>query len=108
MNSAYPLIEHHFSDNVYARQMMMPAGYKVDTHKHNYDHLSILARGTALVKVDGNEQLYIAPACISIEKDKVHEIIAIDDMVWFCIHSTEEKDTSKIDEVLIKGESKCQ
>jgi quercetin dioxygenase-like cupin family protein len=95
-------IIHHFSDNVYARQMSLPKGYKVDTHKHNYDHLSILSNGTALVITDGEPTTYTAPACINIEKDKVHEIYALEDMTWFCIHSTEEKDTSKIDKVLIK------
>lgn len=95
-------IVHHFSDNVYARQMSAPAGYKIDTHKHNYDHLSILSKGTALVRVNNEEKIYSAPACINIEKDKTHEIIALDDISWFCIHSTEEKDISKIDQVLIK------
>ncbi len=101
-----PIIEenivHHFSDNVYAKQMAAPANTKITTHKHKYDHLSILSEGTALVRIDGKEQLYRAPACINIEKNKTHEIIALDNIVWFCIHSTEEKDISKIDEVLIE------
>lgn len=95
-------IEHHFSDNVYARQMSLRAGHKVDTHKHKYNHMSILSSGTALVIIDGKETMYTAPACINIEKDKAHEIVALADIVWFCIHATEEKDMSKIDKVLIK------
>ena len=82
--------------------MEFPAGYRVDTHKHKYDHLSILSKGTALVTIDDESTMYIAPACINIQKDKTHTIIALEDIVWFCIHSTEEKDMSKIDKVLIK------
>jgi quercetin dioxygenase-like cupin family protein len=95
-------VNHYFSDNVYIKQMECPAGYTVDTHKHKYDHLSILSKGTALVTIDDKPTMYTAPACINIEKNKTHTIVALEDIVWFCIHSTEERDMSKIDKVLIR------
>jgi len=33
----------------------------------------------------------------------IHGIKAMSDCVWFCIHSTDEKDPSKVDEILIRG-----
>jgi len=95
-------IVHHFSDNLYAKETIIPAGNILVQHKHPFDHLSVLAKGTVKVTVDGVEREYTAPACLNIEKFKHHSVLAVTDAVWFCIHSTPEKDASKIDEVLIR------
>lgn len=97
-------IKHHFSSGVYAKQMHIPSGYVVGSHSHNFDHLSLLASGEVIVKTDDSEAKYIAPAVITIDKHKNHEIHALKDSVWFCIHATEETDESKVDEVLIMKE----
>lgn len=74
-------------------------------HKHNYDHLSILAQGKVKVLFDNDVvETYTAPACINIVKDVNHTILALEDSVWFCIHQTEETDVNKVDQVLIKKE----
>jgi hypothetical protein len=65
--------------------------------------MSILAEGWVVVKVDGVETEYHAPACINIEAGKNHEIIGVTDSVWYCIHATDETDVEKIDEVLIRS-----
>lgn len=97
-------IQHFFSSGVYAKQMHLPAGHFAVSHKHNYDHLSILAQGVAVVRCGAEETQYVAPACITIKAGEHHEIIAIEDTVWFCIHATDETDADKIDEVLIEKE----
>ena len=96
--------QHHFSSGVYAKQMMLPKGYFAVSHAHNYDHLSILAKGEVIVKTDNSETHYTAPTCITIEKGIHHSITALQDAVWFCIHATEESDPNKVDEVLIMKE----
>lgn len=96
-------IVHHFSDGVYARQMALAAGDIAMTHAHEYDHMSILAQGYAKVEIDGVSTGYRAPACINIAANKHHKIIALTDIVWFCIHATDETDVDKLDEVLIGG-----
>ena len=93
-------IVHYFSSGVYARQMTLPAGHFAVTHAHEYDHMSILASGRAAVETDGETVEYQAPACIEIKADVHHKILALEDVVWFCIHATDETDESKIDEVL--------
>lgn len=95
---------HHFSSGLYAKQMHLPKGYFAVSHAHTYDHLSILAKGKAIVKTDEGENIYTAPACIEIKKDLHHSITALEDVVWFCIHATNETDIDKVDEVLIKKE----
>ena len=97
-------VEHHFSDNVYAKQMRIPKGFKAESHAHVYDHLSILASGEVWVTVDGMAQNYKAPSAITIEKDKVHSVYAVADSVWFCVHATTITDPALVDQVLIKGD----
>lgn len=93
---------HHFSDGLYAKQMTIPKGFMAGMHSHEYSHLSILARGVVIVKTDDGEKSYSAPACIEIKSGLHHSVEALEDSVWFCIHATDEKDASKVDEVLIK------
>lgn len=96
-------ILHHFSDGLYARQMMLPKDHFAVTHAHEYDHLSILASGRVTVEIDGSVEEIAAPACINVAAGKHHRIVALEDSVWFCIHATDEKDPDKLDEVLIGG-----
>jgi quercetin dioxygenase-like cupin family protein len=95
-------IKHYFSGREYARHMALPAGHYADTHRHTFDHLSILARGQARVTVDGVATDYTGPECIVIRAGQVHRIEALTDVVWFCVHATEELDADKIDHELIK------
>jgi quercetin dioxygenase-like cupin family protein len=98
------MIAHHFSDGLYAKETHIPAGQMLMQHKHNYSHLSVLAKGKVVVVKDGDIQIVEAPACIEIVAGENHGVKAITDVVWFCVHATDEKDPSKVDEVLIKGE----
>jgi quercetin dioxygenase-like cupin family protein len=90
-------IEHFFSDNLYVRKMELERGHASFTHKHVYDHLSILAKGSACVTVDGVMTEYVAPAVIEIKKNQVHGIYAIEDLVWYCIHSTDAETAEEIE-----------
>lgn len=95
--------QHHFSEGMYAKQMFLPKEAIACTHKHNYDHLSILAQGKVVVLFDNDTfETYTAPACITIKKGINHAIRALEDSVWFCVHATDETDVDKVDQVLIK------
>jgi len=96
-----PQVKHHFSDNLYAKEMVIPKGYIAGMHKHVFSHLSILASGRALIKTDEYNKEVVAPYCLNIIAETHHQIEALEDCVWFCIHSTDETDVSKVDEVLI-------
>ena len=97
------MITHHFSDGLYAKEMAFKEGEAVLKHTHNYSHLSILAKGKVAVLRGEEIDIVNAPACIEIKAGLTHGVKAITDCVWFCIHATDEKDPSKVDKVLIKG-----
>ena len=94
-------VVHHFATGIYAKEQVLLAGYEVTTHRHTYDHLSILAKGKCRVTTDQGCVEYTAPACVTIEKGLNHRIEAIEDATWFCIHNTFETDPEKVDHVLI-------
>ena len=96
-------IKHHFSSGVYAKQMRLPKDHYADTHEHLYDHMSILSSGIACVSIDGQETIYTGPSVVHIAAGKKHRVTALTDVVWFCVHATDETDAEKVDSVLIKG-----
>ena len=98
------MIVHHFSDGLYSKETHISAGQMLMQHKHNYSHFGILAKGKVVVVKEGDIQIVEAPACIDIKASEHHGVKAITDTVWYCVHATDEKDPSKVDEVLIKGE----
>lgn len=93
---------HHFKDGEYRKECRLMAGASMGKHSHNFDHFSELEKGTAILVVDGLPQTFNGPARLVIKAGKVHEVHAVTDIVWWCIHSTDETDPEKIDHVLIE------
>lgn len=57
-------------------------------HSHPIDHLSLLATGSVLCIVDGISTEFKAPMMIYIQKDKVHEFVALEDnTLIYCVHA---------------------
>jgi quercetin dioxygenase-like cupin family protein len=57
-------------------------------HSHVFDHLTLLAKGSLEVTVGGVKTKFVAPHMIFIKKDRVHELVALEDnTVAFCIHA---------------------
>lgn len=94
-------MEHFFTQGLYAKKMIVPAGTKVPTHRHVYDHLSILAQGRVRVSVGPVIKEYVAPAMIEIKKNIVHTISAVEDSVWFCVHATDATDVESLESTAI-------
>jgi len=95
------MITHHFSDGLYAKEAAFAAGTAILKHTHEFSHLSILAKGKVAVMKDDGVEIIEAPACIEIKAGLAHGVKAVTDCVWFCIHATDEKNPSKVDEILI-------
>lgn len=96
------MIAHHFSDGLYAKETHIPEGMMLMQHVHAFSHMSILAKGKVVVLKGDETNIVEAPACLEIVAGEHHAVKALTDCVWFCIHATDEKDPSKVDQVLIK------
>lgn len=94
-------IEHYFCNGVYLKRSLLKKGMKYPQHKHTFSHIGMLASGVVKVIGDGMTRTSIAPAYITLRNDVEHEVVALADSVWFCVHITDETDASKIDETLI-------
>lgn len=102
-------VHHHFvgqeqGRGIYAKELHIPAGYRILSHAHPYDHLSILARGVIEWTAGEAQQTLMGPCAISVEAGVVHALCALTDVVWFCVHPTEETDAEAIDTVILQGD----
>lgn len=84
--------------NLWSRQMhFKKAGDVEHGHTHQFDHLTLLARGSLTVVVNGKASHFAAPHMIYIHKDHEHELTALeDDTVAYCIHALRTPDQSEI------------
>ena len=75
--------------NLWSRQMhFINKGDTEEGHTHQFDHLTLLAKGTLQVTVEGKASVFTAPHMIYIRKDKTHELVALEnDTVAYCIHA---------------------
>ena len=94
-------ISHIFGGNLYSKEMKIPSGMIAIKHTHDFTHLSILASGNAIVEIDGVSKEICGPACLTIEAGKEHKVIAITDIVWYCIHTAMCTDVDNVDNILI-------
>jgi len=63
-------------------------------HKHNFDHVTLLAVGSVLVEIEGHEpKQFHAPTFIVIDKDHKHKFTALtDDVVYYCVFAVRDID----------------
>lgn len=89
--------------NIYSRQMFFRhAGDYEQGHTHEFDHLTLLASGSLKVTVEGKSKVFKAPHMIYIHKDKMHELVALEDnTVAFCIHAVRDMEGNIIDSTMI-------
>lgn len=80
--------------NLYSRMMHFRKAGDIEIgHTHQFDHLTLLAKGKLKVTVEGQVTEFTAPHMIYIHKDKVHELEAlVDETVAYCIHALRDGD----------------
>lgn len=93
-----PAIQIGCVANLYSRMMYFrKAGDTEQGHSHQFDHLTLLAKGKLRVTVEGVVSEFTAPQMIYIQKDRQHELVAlVDDTVAYCIHALRDRATDEI------------
>lgn len=91
--------------NLWLRQMhFIKAGDANEGHVHNFDHITLLAKGSVEVDVEGNKTTFAAPHMIYITAGKRHFITALeDDTLAYCVHAlrTGEREEDILDPAMI-------
>jgi hypothetical protein len=92
-----PKKEHElgYIGNIWVRQNVLEkAGEVSQGHKHLFDHVTLLAKGTVEVSVEGHEpRQFEAPAFIAIKKEYAHHFKAVtDDVLWYCVFAIRDID----------------
>ena len=84
----HPKIDIGQVANVFIRMMTFEkAGDVEDGHTHDFDHVTLLSKGSLKVISDGKETVFTAPHMIFIKKDEEHAFTALEDnTVAYCIH----------------------
>lgn len=80
--------------NLYSRMMYFEKAGDIEIgHTHQFDHLTLLAKGKLQVTVEGQVSEFTAPHMVYIRADKVHELVAlVDGTVAYCIHALRDGD----------------
>lgn len=100
-------VVHHFGDDgsgVYIKETRIPKGVRLGMHEHTFTHKSALVSGSVVLRIPDKEQEIHSPAILTLCQNVPHEIEALSDAVWLCIHATEENDPDKIDHSLVSNE----
>lgn len=82
----------------------LKVGDRNEGHLHNYDHITLLAKGSVTVDVEGQLTEFVAPQMIYVAKGKRHFLIAKeDDTIAYCVHAlrTGEKEEDILDPDMI-------
>jgi quercetin dioxygenase-like cupin family protein len=70
-------------------------------HTHQFDHATLVAYGSVLVRVRGKETLFKAPQLIWIAKDLEHELVAQEpNTVCVCLHTTQSAMPGRSNEIV--------
>lgn len=94
-------INHYFSKDVYAREMVMPKGALVVGKIHKHKTLSILSKGeVSILSIDGPMRIK-APYTFTSSPGVKRLIYAHEDTVWTLMHGTSETDLVKIEDQFI-------
>lgn len=100
---AQPNIKIAHVDQVFTRMMHFEkAGDIMQGHTHTFNHITLLSSGSVKVTVEGVETIFHAPHLIYIDKDKRHEIEALEDnTVAACIHSVHVRSDDIVEDSMV-------
>lgn len=88
---------HHFSKDVYARELHIPAGVILTGEIHKFKNLNILSKGRIQVLTEDGIKEVEAPFTVVSPAGTKRIARALTDCVWTTIHGTDEVDLNKIE-----------
>lgn len=99
-------LRHYMPDDgsgVYIKWTSIPAGRVLQMHTHTFTHKSVLCHGRAMVTAGGISRVVEGPDVLTVQSGSPHEVEALTDCVWLCIHATDETDPEMVDHRIVGG-----
>ena len=86
-DSAYCPLKHTFSDGIYVREIMIPAGTVLTGKIHKHEHPNFLMKGSVEVftEADGY-QILEAPLSMISKPGTKRVVKALTDVIWITVH----------------------
>ena len=104
MEQIEPLIEHYFSEGLYARLMTLNVGDSVVGKQHKKGHLAILLEGEVSVSSKYGTAIYKAPYIVQSMPGDRRAFVAHTSSKWLTVHATSETDIASIEQELVEDE----
>lgn len=94
-------VKHHFSEDSYGREILLPAGSLVIGKIHRHSHINVVSQGECYVLTEDGIK-HIKAACTFVSQPETKRVVySVTDVVWTTIHVTKEKDLKKIEDYVI-------
>lgn len=96
-------LAHRFTDGIYVREIMIPAGTPLVGKIHRHDHPNFLMSGTVrMITEDGPEEI-TGPKVMISKAGVKRALFAVTDLVWVTVHHnpTNTQDLKKIEKFVI-------
>ncbi len=94
-------VRHHFSKDVYAREITIPAGVTLVGEIHKFENLNILSKGRMKVLTEDGIVEVEAPFTVVSPPGTKRIAYTLTECVWTTIHGTSEKDVDVIGSIFI-------
>ncbi len=99
-------LEHTFGDNLYIRQITMPAGMVLTSKIHKTTHPYFIMRGDVSVVTEEGTVRIKGPYWGMTKAGTKRALQIHEETVWITVHSTKETDLEKIEEEVIAKDYK--
>ena len=93
-------VNHYFGPGVCIRELFVPAGSLVLSHKHKEQTMNILLKGKAAVVINEEVRVIEGPYIFVSEPGRKLGY-AIEDVVWQNVFATDETDPEKIEDMFV-------
>ncbi len=93
-------VQHYFGPGVCIRELFVPAGSLVLSHKHKEQTMNILLKGKAAVVINEEVRVIEGPYIFVSEPGRKLGY-AIEDVVWQNVFATDETDPEKIEDMFV-------
>lgn len=95
---------HYFTDGLYAREILIPAGTLLTGKIHRFGHINIISKGDISVMTENGIKRIKSP-CTLISKPGIKRVgFAHEDTIWTTIHATTETTVEAAENVLVHND----